>query len=308
MSVKKVKKVKKAREQKRGKIRMRVQEITDFDLFWQDLSDWTPDETMYQKLPQWLEWFRINRETIGFDRSIADLPKVKGSALVVDNPMTGSLEQSLEAMKKYRGCVLATDRALWKVLPYRVPEYTANIDSSPLCVSFYDRPDVREYMDRVTCIFSTTAHPLTVRAWHGDKVWCTPWVGDITPTLCAKSKTPMVSTGGNVLTFLDIVAMNLGANPIGLAGEDNCFFDLSETEYPGVPHRKLWRNPFTSERMKRPVYLDPVYKHYAKIHLKYIKHAWDKHKIAHLNCNPEGIMDGPGIERITMQNFSEKYQ
>lgn len=256
------------------------------------------DSTLYQKLPEWLANWRVNYETIGFDRTIEDLPRIDGPALVVDNSMTGSLDRHIEALKGFNGTILACDRAAWKLCSHDiVPNIVGNVDSSFLCIPFVDNPEVRKYMDRIHGVFAATVHPLTVRAFSGKRYWFQPWLGyPLTDSLSAKGKLPVMSSGGCIHNTLWILAVNLGAKAIGLVGVDNSYAKYGETEYPGVKHEIV-------ENQYGKFYVGPVYEHYNEILLKYAKFARDKHGIRTVNCNRGGILYGDGIDDMSLEEF-----
>ena len=277
-------------------------EVTDDHVFMHDKVDqYRADFSLLEKLPEWIRNFRTNLETIGFDETIADLPDINGPAVVVDHQMTGSAERLIPKLRDFKGTVFVTDRTLYKILPYRVPEYVGNIDSSYLCMSFFDRPDVRPYMDKVTAIFATTTFTLTIRHWHGRRVFFTPWIGPgITESLAALSKTPWCFTGGNIATLLWILAVNLNANPIALVGIDNAVYKKEQTEYPGVPHRRV-KGPYGT------VLVDPVYDWYAEWHLSAIRYVKEKYGITTVNVTKGGLMYSDYIEDMSIDEFIKKY-
>ena len=264
------------------------------------------DLTLYEKLPEWLQNFRTNLDTIGFNYTITDLPRLDGqSALVVEKPMSStSFFNQVEYLKEYDGTIIVCDRALYKVLEYGViPEYVCQLDSSWLCWSFFDRPDVKKHMDKITAIFSTTTHPLTIRLWHGKRVFFQPYMGsaDLTSALMRIGKVPYMETGGQVATFCWLLAAVLGANPIGIFGITNSFDKLSESEYPNVKHRKV-KTPYGT------VYQDPVFQMYAESHLKIIEAAYEKRGIVTINCTKTGCMYGKGIKDWTLKQFIDSQQ
>jgi len=202
-------------------------EVGDTELFWHNPYEFIegPDETFIEKIVEWLQNFKVNFETIGFERTVEDLPRIKGSALVIDHPFTGTLDRHLKELKEYEGTVLVTDRALWKVLPYKTPDIVANIDSSYLCISFFDRPDVKKHMKEINAVFAATTHPLTIRAWTSKtRYFFMPWLGSsyLTYNLAAMGGLPVLYTGGEVSTLIWLLAVNLGAKKIGMLAIDNC--------------------------------------------------------------------------------------
>lgn len=282
--------------------------ISDEVLFWQK-PYFETDETLIEKLPEWLNNFKVNMQTIGFKKTIEDLPRIKGSALIIDHQMTASIEPHLETLRKYKGTLIVTDRTLWKVVPYRTPDIVANIDSSYLCISFFDRMDIRKHMKDINAVFAATTHPLTIRAWHGRRYFFMPWIGDanITFSLANKGNLPVMFTGGEVSTFIWILALNLGANSIGMLGIDNCYEDISQTEYPEVEHEKLEFNPWSNKKLPKPIYIDPVYMIYATVHHELIKYAKKKHNVETINCSPTGVMHSKWIRDMNFEKFIEEY-
>ena len=273
---------------------------SDFKVYDDDIHRQV-DYSLIEKLPDWLRNVKTNLDTIGFENIISTLPNVDGPAIVIDHSFTGSLENHLDLLKGFKGTIFACDRALYKLIPYRIPEYVANLDSSYLCMSFFDRPDVRKIMDKVTAVFATTTFPLTIRHWTGRRVFFTPWVGnDISASVSAITKTPVMQTGGNVATFLWLLATVLKANPIGLIGIDNGFKKMEQTEYPGVPHKKF-EGPYGV------YFADPVYEWYAKWHLSAIRFVKREKSIETVNCNKSGIMYSEDITDMSLEEFMEKY-
>lgn len=253
--------------------------------------------TLLEKLPEWLRNFKTNFDTIGFQRHIGDLPKIKGPALIVDHPFSGSLEKHLATLQKYEGTIFCCDRALYKILPHKIPTYVVNVDSSYLCMSFFDRPDVREHMKDITAIFSAMTFPLTIRNWHGKRVFFIPYLGDeLTHSLMATSKLPYLAAGGCVHNTCYVLAYALGANPIGLLGIENSYDDLSQTEYPDVHHEKI-------ETQFGIRYSDPVYLHYARIMIDWSELFYNNSKVQTFNCTQNGITYGEHIHEMSLESF-----
>jgi len=278
-------------------------EPTDEDLFIHRPHETeAPDSTLLEKLPEWLQNWRVNHETIGFDRTVEDLPRIRGPALVVDNPMSGGLDRHLEALKRFRGTILSCDRAAWKLCMHGiVPDVLCNVDSSFLCVPFVDNPEVRRHMDRISGVFASTVNPLTVRAFSGKRYWFQPWLGyPLTDALAARGRLPVMSTGGCVHNTLWILAVNLGARVVGLVGVENSYNKYGETEYPGVRHRVV-------ENKYGRFYTDPVYEAYNEILLKYARFARERHGVRTVNCNRGGICYGEGVEDLSLEEFVEGF-
>ena len=275
-------------------------EPTDQDLFIRrPYETELADSTLYEKLPEWLANWKCNYETVGFDRTIEDLPRIEGLALVVDNSMTGSLDRHIEALKKFKGTILACDRAAWKLCAHGIaPDIVGNVDSSFLCIPFVDNPEVRKYMDRIHGVFASTANPLTIRAFSGRRHFFQPYLGyPLTDSLAAKGRLPVMSSGGCIHNTLWILAVNLKATSIGLMGIDNSYTKYGETEYPGIKHKIV-------ENQYGKFYVDPVYEHYNDILLKYAKFAREKHGIRTVNCNKGGVLYGNGIEDMSLEEFA----
>lgn len=278
----------------------------------QDLGIWTvdedfkADETLYEKLPEWLRNFKVNSDTIGFRHTLDDLPKIKGSALVIDKSMASTkFFNQIFALKDYKGTIIACDRALPTLINVAnvVPQIVCQLDSSYLCQYFFDVPEVKAAMPKITCVFATTTHPLTIRLWHGKRVFFTPWLGSerLTATLMAKSHTVSMMTGGEVSTFAWILARYLKADPIGLFGVYNAYDELGETEYPDVPHHKI-KNRYGT------FWVDPVYKWYAEIHKECIKVAKKELGVTTINTSEGGVMYSKYIKAMPLREFVGKYE
>ncbi len=241
------------------------------------------NETLIMKLPEWLTNFRVNLETIGCKETISNLAKIDGPALIIDHPFSGSFERQAEYLKKYKGVSFCCDRALYKCLEYDfIPTYVVNVDSSYLCMSFFDRPDVRKVMDKVTAIFANTTFPLTIRCWSGRRVFFTPlFEWSITESMSAMSRTDVINTGGCVHNTCFSIAYALGADPIAIYGIDNSYDKIEQTEYPDVEHKEYY-----VEELKRSFIVDPVYEYYAKKMFQWISSI----KRKTINTTQNGIM------------------
>jgi hypothetical protein len=241
------------------------------------------NETLIEKLPEWLTNFRVNYDTIGFKETISNLPKINGPALIIDHPFSGSFERQAKYLKRYKGVSFCCDRALYKCLEYDfIPTYVVNVDSSYLCMSFFDRPDVRKVMDKVTAIFANTTFPLTIRCWSGRRVFFTPmFEWSITESMSAISRTDIVNTGGCVHNTCLSLAYTLDADPITIYGIDNSYDKIEQTEYPDVKH-----NEYYVEELGRSFVTDPVYEYYAKKMFQWISTM--KRKV--INTTENGIM------------------
>ena len=284
-------------------------------LFWEEnVPKWVldryniPDETLIEKMPEWIFNWKVISETISFDHSLADLKQHReyalhpSSALVIDQSMASrTLLENIHHIKDYSGLIICCDRALGKVLEYAKPEQVivVQVDSSPLCFSFFDIPIVKNNMDKmIGAVFANTTNPLTIRRWSGRRFYFTPDLGypPLTYTLAVKSKTPVLYCGGEVSTTCWQIANNLGANPIGLFGIMNCYEKIAETEYPGIEHK-------TVENKYGKFVVDPVYQHYAKIHLSLIEQAKKKHGVKTCNLSRSGIMYSDYIVDMTLEEF-----
>lgn len=252
---------------------------------------------------QWMQNFEVNKHTIGF-KSVSDLPPVNGSALVIDKSMASTkYYEQIDALSDYKGTIIACDRALYSILPYieqTKKVYVCNLDSSSLCISFFDRPDVKKVMNKVTAVFSVTTNPLTIRHWHGERVFFTPYLGcaSLTKKLMMASGTPHLMTGGQVASFAWILALNLGANPLGLFGITNSYDSMGETEFPGARHiRKI--GPYGV------CWQDPVFEYYNEEFLKFIKTA--QKEVKTINTMKAGLLYSPYLEDLSLKEFVKNY-
>ena len=257
--------------------------------------------TTYDKLIEWLQFFQTNLATIGFHNSVSDLPQIKGSALIIDKSMASTkYHEQLPEIKNYKGTILCCDRSLYSIIKYRLPEYVCQLDSSFLCVDFFDRPDVKAVMDKIAAIFAVTTNTLTIRHWHGKKFFFTPYLGSLslTKALMIRSGMPYLPTGGQVASFAYILAYNLGANPIGIFGVSLGYDSISETEYPDIPHKR-------KRGLYGDVWTDPVYEWYNSIYLSYIQAAAKK-GVTTVNTMKGGLLyDGKYVKDVSLKEFIE---
>lgn len=250
-------------------------------------ADFEIDKTLITMLPEWLRNFETNRETMDIKHTIHDLPKIKDSALIVDHSFTGSFENQVEDLKEYKGTIFACDRALLRLIQCDIiPDYVVNVDSSYLCVSFFDQPEIREHMNEITAIFAATTFPLTVRTWTGKRVFFTPRLLDfdqLTESISALSRTDIVRPGGCVHNTSWAIAYALGAKTIGLYGIDNSYNSPSQSEEARAKLMKC----FVHE-LNKSFYTDSVYKIYAEILFRWIEYT--KGEVSTVNTTENGIM------------------
>lgn len=235
-------------------------------------------------------------------KSIAKLPKIKGSALIIDKPMASTCYfQQIAEISKYKGTIICCDRSLFSIINYHIPNYVCNLDSSPLCFSFFDRPDVEKIMSKVTAVFATTTNPLTIRFWHGKRVFFTGNI-DGAHAIAQATDTPVVFTGGQVACFAWVLAYFLGANPIGIYGIMHGYDKLAETEYPKYPklHKKI-KGPYGL------VWQDPVYAEYNEQFLMAIKRACEEKNVSTINTNRAGLLYSGDVVDKTLKEFVETY-
>lgn len=235
-------------------------------------------------------------------QSVKDLPQIHGSALVIDKSMASTRYfEWLPEISKYKGTIICTDRALYTVIEHRLPDYVCNIDSSALCISFFDRPDVKKVMDRITAVFSVTTNPLTVRHWHGKKVFFTPPLLSLglTKAIMQFTNTPYLNAAGQVAALCWSLAYNLGANPIGLFGITHGYDKIEESEFQMAEHRTV-KGPYGT------VYQDPIFGYYNDLYLEIIKLA-AKDNVKTYNTMKRGLLYGEDVLDISLEEFVETY-
>lgn len=278
-------------------------------LRWRLAKDFYPEHessTDFKRNIEWLQNAEVNIPYAIGSQSIAGLPKIEGSALVIDKSMASTqFYKQLPAIKDYKGTVICCDRALYSVIPYKLPAYVCNLDSSSICISFFDRLDVKEVMDKITAVFAITTNPLTIRHWHGNRVFfCGASLNlPLTKGIMEVSQTPYMETGGNVATFAYILAYNLGANPIGLFGITNSYDSPAENEYPQMYKHLL-------KKKKGPygkVWQDPVYARYNDTMLGCIEHLARTEKIQTINTINAGLVYSRHVVPSSLEKFVRAY-
>jgi hypothetical protein len=246
-----------------------------------------------------LRYFEVNCSTVNF-KSVSDLPKIKGSALVIDKTMASTkFFEQIEAIKDYKGTIICSDRSLYQVIKHRIPEYVCQLDNSFLCVDFFDRPDVKAVMDKVTAVFSVTTNTLTIRHWHGPRVFFVPYLGNMTRDMMNLTGCPVMETGGQVASFAWLLAYNLGANPIGVFGVTHGYDSMAETEYPaGTPHKRI-------KGKYGAVWQDPVYEYYNGTFLDFIR-IGRENEVTTVNTTKSGALYSKDVVDMALKEFVEK--
>lgn len=278
-------------------------------------EDFEVNWSLIQLLPEWLRNFETNCENIKFEKTIHDLPKIKNSALIIDHPFSGSFDRQVEDLKNYKGTIFCCDRALFACLTNGViPDYVVNVDSSYLCLAFYDLPEIRKHMDKITALFAVTTFPLTIRAWTGKKAFFSTILAnnhDLTESISAKSKTDILRPGGCVHNTCWSIAYALGAKTIGLYGIDNSYDKHSQAEH------NIATLPFYVKELGKTFHVDRVYELYATILFQWLDHVGNE--VVTINTTENGIMYDSivkmleprfitDIKRMTLKKFVEDYK
>lgn len=271
------------------------------------------NRTLLELLPEWLRNLETNCETEKFEKTIHDLPKIKESALIVDHPFSGSFDKQVEDLKNYKGTIFCCDRALYTCLVNDIiPDYVVNVDSSYLCLAFYDLPLIRKHMDKTTALFTVTAFPLTIRAWTGKKAFFSQDLtcNSLTESLSRVTKTDIVRPGGCVHNTSWAIAYALGAKTIGLYGIDNSYDKQSQAE-----HGLTLKSHHVKE-LDKVFYTDAVYRLYAGVLFAWMEKVGKE--IVNVNTTENGIMYNSvayeevgadvDIKKMSLKEFVEGYK
>jgi len=132
-------------------------------------------------------------------------------------------------------------------------------------------------------------------------VFFTPYMGSlgITKGLMLQSQMPYMGTGGQVASFAWLLAYNLGANPIGVFGVTNSYDDMSETEYPDVPHKRQ-KGPYGT------CWQDPVYSFYNRTFLKFIRDGAEQ-GVTTINTMKAGLLYDDHVKDMSLEEFASAF-
>jgi hypothetical protein len=259
-----------------------------------------------QRFITWMQNAQVNRQVAATSLHLLLLPKIHGSALIIDkSPDCTNFDRHIESIKDYKGTIICCDRALYSIIKHRLPNYVCNIDSSHLCLNFYDRPDVRKVMHKITALFSVTSNPLLVRLWQGRRTFfCPPYPKNISEMYQSISLSPSMETGGNVATLSYVLAYNLGANPIAYFGVTNGYRKLRQTEYLGnvKPNHRKQKGPYGE------YWTNNVEEYYAQAGLAYAEYLYKTEKIKTINTTQAGLLYGKHIENMSLEQFVKQFQ
>ena len=281
------------------------------ELRWRPYEELRPDIHVgsFSEIARYVEWLQNVQVNLGVtlaSRQIMELPKIKGAALIIDKSMASrKYFEQLPEIKNYNGTIICCDRAVYTVIEHRRPDYVCNLDSSPLCMSFFDRPDVKAASADITGVFSVTTNPLTIRLWHGPKTFFTPYLlgMQLTKSIVDATNAPYMQTGGNVATFAYLLAYNLGANPIGLFGITNGYETKAESEYAqALKFHSQKEGPYG------PYWQDPVYEMYNNEILAYISYLRRTEKIKTVNTMKAGLLYSKDVEDKSLAEFIKENQ
>lgn len=272
--------------------------------------------TIFAKLGCWAGNLRDNLPDINISRDITDLEKITGPALCL--AAGASLDLHLDEIPEFRGTILACERNLIPLLERGIiPDYWVSIDGDPIMATFIDHPLVDEHAGEMTAIFDTTASPVTVRRWKGEKVFFNAWIDNVDDIKSISlvfreiTRKSILHTGGHCGSALWFLSHFLNADPIVLIGLDMAYPasipDLSKTFiWEGIKHLSreqildFYRreiNPFGKE-----IITDYAWDGYMDAWLTWIKDADN----VTIQCSDYTILHQPPLKVMTFREYLDK--
>jgi hypothetical protein len=304
-----------------------------------------------QNYKDWIQNFAINLFDIWNERSARDLvpttnssyKREEHSAIVIGAGPSLKKHNHLELLtnSNYNGSIICTDRTLIPALkagvtPDRFPKYyVVTIDPMEILKKFYDDEIIKTYGNKITGIFTTVVHPLTVgRAREaGIKIH---WLHSLfdyhegeksfnqISGLMVRAKShpnglPAIQTGGNVGTSSWFIAWKiLNCATVGLIGmnhgwDENDSWDeiLSHANAP----KDMDRNSNLFKKLYPKIYnpefncyciLDPIYQYYSSAFKEFISRSpsW----VTTVNATEGGCIFGERVKCTTFEDFLQKYK
>lgn len=183
----------------------------------------------------WLENFLKNLTMIREGKKLEEIPKKNNPCICIGaGPSLAKYGHLREIVKaNWKHTVLCCDKELHNVLNYGiVPYVVGTVDGSPKIAKFYKHKIIREKAHLINAAFNISTHPETVKAWKGQKYWYVNITDEVKKEGKLNKQTvtyilhvlsnykSMISTIGNVGSFLWNLATAIECDPIILVGYD----------------------------------------------------------------------------------------
>mgnify|MGYP001603133479 CR=1 FL=1 len=277
--------------------------------------------TVAKYFTTWMTNFRVNLPQIWQDADISEIPKVakRKSCVVIGGGPSLKKFNHLEvlAKSKYAGTVFCCDKMLKPALTAGVKvDYVANLDSSPLTVSFIDHV----YSPETALILTTMAHPDLRKSWSGKVYWLVDDLAScahshsIAEGLAIIANKTWTSSGASVGSCLINMAFFTEHRPIALIGmdmgydadeplESTPYWEGHMKDFGGADNaRKAYikgHNPFFGNDF----WIDWVFEIYRNETLNRIRHF----KMNVLNCSGQGSLFGDGVKCMNFAMFLKQF-
>lgn len=298
---------------------------------------------------EWVRNFALNLQNVwnGFSARVLDPginkeTKSNSSIIIGAGPSVKKNDHLKKiADSNYKGNIICTDRMLIPALrvgitPDRFPKYyVATIDGAEVLKRFYNDEIVKTYGPKITGIFSTVVHPLTVQLAReaGIKMH---WIhslfdynegrksfNQMTAVMVRANKhtsgLPALQTGGNVGTSCWFIAWKILKSPsIALIGIDHSW-DVNDRWEEIAFHtnapvdidknsplfQKLFPKTYNPE-FNTYCMLDPVFLYYSSALKEFIRRApqW----VNTFNATEGGCIFGERITCTTLEKFLNEHK
>lgn len=195
------------------------------------------DHTYNVLHPLWFDNVARNLQQVREGNDLKDLPKQKGKPCICigGGPSLSRYRHLFMIAKSgWKHTILCCDKEIRACLKHKIKPYAvASVDGSPIIAKFYQHKLVKKHSETINAAFNALVHPNVVKAWNGPIYWflnMIDHVQDEEGRLKNKSVTyilniltrmkSMVSTIGNVGSFLWNLAYVLECDPVILVGYD----------------------------------------------------------------------------------------
>ena len=294
---------------------------------------------------QWITNFALNLDNIWDGNSAVSLRTSKSensSALVIGRGPSIKKNNQLEIIAKsdFKGSIICTDGNLPNVLnagidPEKFNLFTITIDAQENQKKIYENQIVKQYGDKIKCIFSTTAHHNAYLAAKdsGMEIF---WIhtlfdyeegkksfnkiqGIMSKAKDLDKKIPAIQTGANVGTSAWVVGWSiLNCNHVGLIGLDLGYDDSMSWDEINYHGYKMPDNIDTESKSFKRAYptiynpdfdcyckQDPLFLYYCNALKEFIQKS--QNRVKTINATEGGALFGEGIHCTTLKNFLTTY-
>jgi len=252
-------------------------------------------------------------------KTISDIPipeKDRFGIVIGAGPsLKDTTEAQWEALRKFSGCIVATNKALIPLVEHNVvPEWVVALDGEDVVFKSFDSPILDTVKGRVNFLGPTVLDPKVVKYvfdWAKECYWGNPHMPsgqdtqrwNVNLVIELLNGLPLLRHGGNVGTAAWLLTKQIKCNPIGMYGFNMCVNpEKTWTRDQAIDYEYIY-NPENEEVLA----LDAAFRAYVSILAGVTDQAWNEEpSVRTVNLTPRGALFMSGFfPNFTLTDFIE---